>query len=77
MEEPPSPLGPARACFSWSEHLPKMPHALEILFWVFIFDSLIIKVKIKVLSSNSYFIDRNYMCLVIVNYFKDKTEEPL
>lgn len=69
----------ARASFSWCGHLPKLSHALEIQFWVFVFvfDFLNSKVKIKALSIDSYFIGRNFMCLVIVNYFKGKMEEPL
>lgn len=69
----------ARASFSWCEHLPKLSHALEMWFWVFVFvfHFLNSKVKIKALSIDSYFIGRNFMCFVIVDYFKVKTEEPL
>lgn len=76
-QDPLSSPGPVQASFFWPQHLQKMSRALEILFCVFAFDFLNSKVKIKALSTDSYLIDRSYMSLVTVNYFKDKTGDYL
>lgn len=77
MEDPLSSPGPVQALFLGLNIYEKMSSTLEILLWVFVFNFLNSKVKIEALSIDSYFIDRSYMCLVIVNYFKAHTEEAI